>query len=240
MFATIAKWIRPSGAAVAHATPTARPEATGPRTGALDGFPPLPGIDVTAGLATTLQNEKLYLRLLRKFHDSQRTFAEQFRAALAGTDPTAPARAAHTLKGTAGNLGARGVQAAAGELEKACLEGATAEHLDPLVGQVLRELGPVLAGLEGLRPDVEPASGPKASPSGSPAVQLVEVQKLTTRLEALLAASDTDAAEAAEELTRAVEGSALAAAVRRVADAVAEFDFDLALDELRQVIATAR
>ena len=232
MFATFARWIRPSGAAIAQATTPARPEATGPRAGALDGFPPLPGIDVAAGLATTLQNEKLYLRLLRKFLDSQRSFAEQFAAALSGGDPSAPTRAAHTLKGTAGNLGARGVQAAAGALEQACLEGAAPERLAPILGRVLAELGPVLAGLEVLRLSDEPP----AEPVARPALNLAEVRKLTARLEALLAASDTDAAEAVEELSQVVAGDALAAAVTRVAAAIADFDFDLALEELRKVV----
>src|SRR5687767_5441062 len=101
MFATFAKWIRPA--------------VTEPRAVAADGLPKLagieladielasialPGIDVAAGLATTMRNEALYTRLLRKFRDGQRRFAEQFRAASTGDDPSASARLAHTLKGT--------------------------------------------------------------------------------------------------------------------------------------------
>jgi signal transduction histidine kinase/DNA-binding response OmpR family regulator/HPt (histidine-containing phosphotransfer) domain-containing protein/HAMP domain-containing protein len=226
MFATFARWIRPSGLARTTAA-AVRTERAAPA----EGLPPLPGIDVAAGLATTMRNEALYTRLLRKFHDGQRSFAEQFRAASTGTDPSAPARVAHTLKGTAGNLGARGVQAAAAALEQACLEGAAAERLEPLLEKVMSELGPVLAGLENLRPAAEPAPAPAT------AVDPARVKQLTARLEALLAASDTEAADAVEELARLVAGSPdsqLTAAVRRVADAIAEYDFDAALDALRR------
>jgi len=230
MFATFAKWIRPSGLVP---TATAATVVTEPRAVAADGLPrlpgiELPGIDVAAGLATTLQNEKLYTRLLRKFHDGQRSFAEQFRAASTGTDPSAPARMAHTLKGTAGNLGARGVQAAAGALEQACLEGAAAERLEPLLEKVMSELGPVLAGLEALRPAAEPEPAPAAT-----AADPARVEQLRVRLAALLAASDTRAADAVEELARLVAGSPLTATVRRIADAIGEYDFDAALEALR-------
>jgi hypothetical protein len=60
------------------------------------------------------------------------------------------------------------------------------------------------------------------------------VKQLAERLEALLAASDTDAADAVEELAHLVAGSPMTAAVRRIADAIAEYDFDTALDALRR------
>ncbi len=97
MFATFAKWIRPSGLVRS----TAAAVVTEPRAVAADGLPTfsgieLPGIDVAAGLATTMRNEALYTRLLRKFRDGQRSFAEQFRAASTGSRSVgAGARGAH-------------------------------------------------------------------------------------------------------------------------------------------------
>ncbi len=231
MFATLAKWIRPGGAAGG----TAAEPGGGALAAAADpgGLPPLPGIDVAAGLATTLGNESLYTRLLRKFHDGQRSFGEQFRAARAGADPSAPARAAHTLRGIAGNLGARGVQAAAAELERACLEGAAAERIDRLLEDVLARLEPVLAGLSALRPAEPAPAGPiDAAPSDADPARIREA---SSRLATLLAASDTDAAAAVEELGRLVAGTPMAPRVRRVAGAIAEYDYDAALEALHQV-----
>jgi HPt (histidine-containing phosphotransfer) domain-containing protein len=251
MYATIARWIRPRdgasaarGSAAAKAATVTRtataPAVAKPTRGSGASAPAglrlqqLPGVDVAAGLATTLQNEGLYLRLLRKFHDGQQGFAEQFRAARAGSDPTAPARLAHTLKGTAGNVGARGVQAAAGALEKVCLEGATPERLEQLLDSVTTELGPVLAGLEALRSEAAPSPAPEDG-AGAVAIDPKRLQELTSRLEALLAASDTDAADTVEELARAVAGSPMAPSVSRIAAAIAEYDFDVALEALRRI-----
>ena len=211
MFATLAKWIRPAAAKV-------------------NGLPPLPGIDVAAGLATTLGNESLYTRLLRKFRDANASFGDQFQAARTAADATAPARAAHTLKGTAGNLGARGVQAAAEALERACLEGAAAARLDDLLAKVVAELRPVLAGLAALRQadDVEPAA------AAAGAVDPGRLRAVSERLATLLLAGDTEAAAAVEELQRLAAGTPMAAGVRRVASAVEDFDYDAALEALRQ------
>lgn len=59
-------------------------------------------------------NEKLYRRLLDKFYQSQFDFLEQFKQARqSDDDPEAATRAAHTLKGVAGNIGAGALQQAA-------------------------------------------------------------------------------------------------------------------------------
>ena len=84
MFETMARWIHP--AVGAKALP-----ATGEKTPGGEIVPPLPGIDVAAGMATTMGNAKLYRRLLVKFRDSQRDFAELFARAAGDADPTAPA-----------------------------------------------------------------------------------------------------------------------------------------------------
>jgi signal transduction histidine kinase/CheY-like chemotaxis protein len=226
MFVTLAKWIQPSGT-----TGGASPGGAGVGTSS-GGLPPLPGIDVEAGLATTMDNEKLYVRLLVKFRESQRDFATLFRAACAGPDASAPARAAHTLKGTAGSVGARGVQAAAAALEAACLAGAPREKLDALLGGTLAELGPVIDGLAHVgasRDDAHDAARPAA------ATDPARVRDLADRLAVLLAEGDTEAAEVADQLEQATHGTALEAEVRKVAGAVAEFDFDAALDTLRRM-----
>jgi HPt (histidine-containing phosphotransfer) domain-containing protein len=233
MFATLAKWIKPStakvdvtggnpcgtGATVAAAAPEAQAQAPG-------ALPPLPGIDVQAGLATTMNNAKLYTRLLLKFRDSQGGFAALFAAAQADADTSAPARAAHTLKGTAGNIGARGVQAAAAELELACKEGAPAESIAPLLAKTLAELAPVIQGLQKV------GAGATVAASAAPPGDTAKLQEGITRLRALLADSDTEAADVVEALAEQARGTPLAAGLKRVAGAIAAYDFDAALEAL--------
>ena len=202
-----------------------------------DPFALLVGIDVKAGLATTMDNPKLYTRLLNKFKDSQCNFAALFAAALAEADTSAPARAAHTLKGTAGNIGAKGVQAAAAALEHACQEGADATRLEPLLQATLVALEPVIQGLRAFSGEVPTAnvaaappagSAPPTSEQGKPAAAELD------RLEALLRDSDVEASDLLDEVMEKAQGTALGFALKRVAKAVEDFDFDAALAALQQ------
>jgi HPt (histidine-containing phosphotransfer) domain-containing protein len=197
---------------------------------AVKGLPPLPGIDVEAGLATTMGNEKLYGRLLVKFRDGQGNFANLFAQAVNGDDATAPARVAHTLKGTAGNIGARGVQAAANALEQALLAGTSANDADPLLKQVLTALDPVIEALSQLGGDGKPAG--VADNSGQVQGSLANdenFQAAVSRLRNLLHASDADAVEALDALHELAKGTPFAQTLKRVAAAVEVFDFDAAL-----------
>ncbi|MES2583522.1 MAG: response regulator [Pseudomonadota bacterium] len=243
MFATIAKWIRPQSAEAQSApesiadTP-ANTGAAGQNGLKVSGattpadFAALPGIDSVAGLATTMDNPKLYTRLLIKFRDSQGDFANLFAAARTDADPTAAARAAHTLKGTAGNIGAKGVQAAAADLEHALMANAEPADIEPLLARTLQQLAPVIAGLQALdAPPAAPAKG--ATPQAAAAVDTPQVLAARQRLEHLLQSSDADAADAADALAELVHGTPLAATLKRVAKAIAEFDFDAALAALQ-------
>ena len=238
MFTTIAKWIKPRQLASTEAKPTAGTTTAAPAAvtaateGAVQGLPALPGIDVKAGLATTMDNEKLYTRLLVKFRDSQGDFAKLFAAARGDADPTAAARAAHTLKGTAGNIGAKGVQAAAAELEHAYLVDATPEQIDSLLATTLKELQPVIEGLQVVGVAPPGVGNASAAPSAPTAHDQQRVDQAMTRLRALLKDSDSDAADALDELLELTQGTPLAFKLKRVASAVADFDFDAALAAL--------
>jgi len=239
MFATIAKWIQPKDApetGAAHAVSTRARGPNSPQSSAAtptSGLPPLPGIDVRAGMASTLDNEKLYTRLLVKFRDSQGAFAQLFAAARQDTDASAPARAAHTLKGTAGNIGAKGVQAAAAELEHAYLVGATEQEIDQLLAVTLEQLAPVIGGLQAVREVTPPtASGGEPPPGSAPDAAALKAG--LQRLMELLKGSDMDAADAVEALEVQARGTPLAATLQQVAAAVAEFDFDAAVSALQQ------
>ena len=217
MFATMAKWIKP-----VHGR-TAAPAVT-PRAAAAASLPPLPGIDVVAGMATTMDNEPLYRRQLIRFRESQAGFAGLFRSARTDADPTAATRAAHTLSGTAGSIGARDVQAAAAELERACGAGASAEHLDELLNRTLAVLKPVIDGLSAL--------GEAAPATKAGATEASQRTALITRLRSLLADNDVEATDVVEELAELTRGSPAAAGLKKVTDAVAKFDFDAALSAL--------
>ncbi|MFT3848391.1 MAG: response regulator [Propionivibrio sp.] len=214
MFATLARWIVP-----------ATPEAKGGGTagGTVVDIPDLPDIDTAAGLATTMQNPKLYLRLLQKFRDSQADFAAQFAQARQDADPSAATRAAHTLKGTAGNIGAKALQAAAAQLELSCKDGVSAAGIDARLQATLDALAPVIAGLQKIGVG-EPAAAPAHA-----AIDPARVGTLLEKLRSLLAESDSEAADVLETLAPLVQGTPLAQPLGNVARAIEVFDFDAAL-----------
>jgi two-component system sensor histidine kinase/response regulator len=235
MFATIAKWIKPGASAnvdTGVVAATAAP-APIPAPAAVGGLPSLPGIDIKAGMATCTNKESLYTRMLIKFRDSQGGFAELFAAAKIDPDPEATTRAAHTLKGTAGNIGARGVQAAAGELEHACKEKAEADQIESLLQKTLAELAVVMPGLQKVGAGETAAS----AASAAPAIPAAQLKATLDRLKGLLEESDSEAGDLLGELLDKLGASPLAQSLKPVATAIEGFDFDAALEKLAVVKA---
>ena len=119
-----------------------------------DDIPSIPDLDTQDGLSRAAGNRKLYLKLLRQFGEQQGQAVSDISTALGQGDTALAERQAHTLKGVAANLGAKTVQAAAGNLERLIHVGAgrvdtelamksVAAALDPLVGQLRETLSSV-------------------------------------------------------------------------------------------------
>jgi CheY-like chemotaxis protein len=135
MFETIARWVRPAGAA-----PRSSAEAA--------SLAHLPGIDAQLGRASAAGSDHLYRRVLGMFVDEHDAFAARFRAARASDDRLAATRLVHDLKGQAGAVGASDVQQAAAALEEACVRDAADHIIDELTEAVTRALSPVIAALQ--------------------------------------------------------------------------------------------
>ena len=221
MFNTIASWIVPANPIEFNPAETKDDLAS--------TLPDLPGIDVQVGMATTMQNLKLYTKLLTKFRDSQANFVEQFAAAKSDDDPKAATRCAHTLKGTAGNIGAKQVQEAAQHLELACNEDKPAAEIDDLLQKTLSELAPVIAGLQHI------STLETTAPFPAREVDQAEVQELLSKLKEMLEDSDAEATDVLDELFPMVQGSAMAPHLKQAANAIEEYDFDAALERLKSI-----
>jgi PAS domain S-box-containing protein len=236
MFATMSKWIHPAQPAIA-APPAVQPDAAGKMAAALPAQ--LPGIDQRAGLATSMGRQDLYLRMLVRFRDGHARLREDFEAARQSDDPTAAARVAHSLRGTAGNVGAKGVAATATALELACKAGVAEAELAALLTAVENELAQVLSGLAALgnyaaAAENTPAEAIAAAPALPPdaAATLAQLRKL-------LADSDTAALDVLETLESQAAGHPLARQLRKVSQAIERFDFDAALEALDAVVQPA-
>lgn len=107
----------------------------------------IPGLDLTGGLAMVRGKVPLYRRLLALFVDQHGGEVERLRERLQAGDLVEIQRLAHTLKGSAGHLGATRVQTAADALQAAIRHGAGRDDIDHCFKAVAAELSPLLDGI---------------------------------------------------------------------------------------------
>lgn len=223
LFATLAKWIKPKSPR------KCLPAASGKVAG--ESFPDLPGVDVRAGLATSMQNAKLYTRLLLKFRDRYTSFAQDFALARQAPDLQAAMLSAHTLKGIAANIGARRIQKAAEELELACRGRLSGNDIDACLLETLIELTPLIQALDRIEhPDTR-----KDTDGVVAASDHEKVDTLLDRLTTLLEESNAETRDVIEELLACTRGTLLAEPLAQVAAAAAQYDFETALEQLERV-----
>jgi two-component system sensor histidine kinase/response regulator len=150
LFETVGRFYKPAPAAApteksAGLSATQEKEVRAPQP---DDMPSVPGLDVADGLSRVAGNRKLYLKLLRQFSEEQGSAVGAIATALERGDAALAERLAHTLKGVAGNIGAKPVQAAASTLEKLIRERADAGTIEPAKRQLATALDPLLAHLQ--------------------------------------------------------------------------------------------
>jgi two-component system sensor histidine kinase/response regulator len=167
LFGSLVRWIKPGVRDFAPETSTAAGE---PATNKAERVLPdaISGVDLHEGLNRVGGNEQLYRKLLIKLRDDYAGAESEIRAALREGEIQEARRLAHSIKGVAGNVGAKPLQLAAADLESAVKNGAGGATMDKLsaFGQTLAQTA---SALEALGPaesaQAEPAhAGPVSSP----------------------------------------------------------------------------
>ena len=189
LYETVARFYRP----VAQSSSAKSTEGQGKQPG--PDLPDIDGLDTKDGLTRVAGNRQLYLKLLRQFVEQQGPSISQISAALATGDAALAERLAHTLKGVAGNIGARPVQAAAGELEKLIRGRAAAAELESSQRQVAAVLDPLLAGL---RSALNAASPETPAPAAGPPADPAQTRAAAEQLMKLLSEFDVGSGEFVE------------------------------------------
>ena len=143
------------------------PETNAPAETGAAGLPRVDGLDAAQGLRRVAGNRTLYLRLLRQFAEGYTDAADRIRESVERGERAVAERLAHTVKGTAGNLAAGPVQAAAGALEKAIRDGVAAARVESLRVQLGEALGALSKALRPLLAEaaVTPVEAAKAADS---------------------------------------------------------------------------
>ena len=156
-------------------------------------LPVVAGLDTKDGLSRVAGNQKLYLKLLRQFAEQQGPAITQISDALAQGDPALAERLAHTLKGVAGNIGAKPVQTAASALEKLIRNHAKSEEVASAKQQVTTALDPLVEQLKAALGSIAPETPvPTAPPAAANPAQSREA---ATHLNKLLSEFDPGAAD---------------------------------------------
>ncbi|AWJ94121.1 histidine kinase (plasmid) [Azospirillum baldaniorum] len=219
LWATLLTWIAPRPGLGAEA-PVSPPAPAAEDGGDLPAG--VPGLDTVTGLSRVLGKKRLYLDLLRKFAAGQRDVVTAIRGALDSGDLAAAERYAHTLKGTAGNIGAHPVQDAATDLEAVIRDARPRPEIDTRLAALEPPLGALLAHLEAA---LTPMGAAAPSAAQSTLVDADALLAVCGQLRQLLLDSDPDAEEAL-----AADADLLRAAFpdrfEAIADQIRNFDFD--------------
>jgi two-component system, sensor histidine kinase and response regulator len=198
LFETVGRFYKPATAAApSDQSAGSKEEGHGnaqekPPAAKSQDLPSVEGLDTKDGLTRVASNQKLYLKLLRQFAEQQGPSVEQITTALVHGDTALAERLAHTLKGVAGNIGAKPVQAAAGVVEKLIHDRAAAAETESALRQVAAALDPLLAQLRNLLPSPEPAT---PSPNSPPPADPAQARAAAAQLSKLLSEFDPGAVE---------------------------------------------
>jgi CheY-like chemotaxis protein len=215
LYRAILKWIRPRQRA------SGPPEVCISRQERQEELPAvLPGLDVTEGLARVCGNAGLYRRLIVGFGRDRREMDKEIGAALAENDLERAGTLAHTLRGLAGNLAAKGLHAAARDLEMACTRGLAKDALQlfPALEARLAEVMVAAELLAGRAPQVEGTGADRE-------FDLPAVSSLLHELGRLSAEHNLTALKDIDRLVKLLEGTGYAPVVARLADTFYCMDF---------------
>jgi PAS domain S-box-containing protein len=172
MYTTMVRWIVPRQAAIAMPpAPTVAMTVAASSPLQFSTSLRLDGIDVAGRIAALDGDSGLYFQVLGLVREELRHFVVDFRQAQCSDGTDQPRRLAHTLKGSAGNIGATNLWTVARALELACRNQAAQDEIDACLDAVEGELMRVLATLDAANLDsivnAAAANPPTESPSKS-------------------------------------------------------------------------
>ena len=115
LFNALLKWIKPKTSLLDK---EANKKKVGDTVIDPSGLEAIVGLDTKLGLKRVMGKMPLYLNMLKKYVETGHAAVTDLRNALAMNDQEVAERVAHTCKGVNGNIGASGLQAMAGSIEK--------------------------------------------------------------------------------------------------------------------------
>ncbi len=219
LFLSLQRWLRARAPAMHPAAPAAH----------LMALPQIEGLDTAQGLRRVLGRPDRYLSMLHRFLEGQADAIDRYAAAVSANELETAQRVAHTLKTVAGNIGATALQQTAAELEQASQPAAAAAERTALMPRCAAQLQALLEELRRQLPAVQ-TEGAAAHVDQGVAGEVLR------RLDGLLADDDMEAVELHRQHETLLR-TALGARHDALAQALRQYDFETALQILRQAPA---
>ena len=147
---TLLKWLAESPLK----SPTETPEkewTPASSSGIADAdLPDIPGVNLKMGLAQISGKRTTFLRLLGKLIETHGQDVETIRNKLAAGDLEGACRLAHSLKGSAGMLGAEAISASASMIEMTVHEGHSSEEIETQLSELDRHFNSIQNALKAI------------------------------------------------------------------------------------------
>jgi two-component system sensor histidine kinase/response regulator len=229
LWQVLLRWIQPreglGRSADAHHAVMA--EETESDRALLEALDRVTGLDVKAGMSSSLGSAQFFASLLRKFLAGQADAVSRVMQCLDAGDETGAELIAHTLKGVSASLGAHRLAHIANGLERCLRTHAAPQARNAAVARTRELLDALVADLRGisaLAPD-------QALTQPLTAAELAETQEQLKSIAGWLANDDARAAELWEAHARVFK--ALLPNGAEVDTAIRGFDFEYALELLQ-------
>ena len=192
------------------------------------------GLDTQEGLKRTLGNHELYFELLARFCDDQRDAVVKAQAAFVDGDAGLAERLIHTLKGVAALIAAKDVRYLAEELESFLRNSNQARDIISRFDTCQKQLQLTISSIENAVLNAKTTPLPESAPNINPVYERSLLQAKLTQCETLLAESDGEALDILVEASDLIVQALGVESHKQVMRAAKQFDFDGALDYLRQ------
>ena len=224
LFSTLVKWIKP-GTRQAVA-PKSSHEA---KKRKYKINKELTCLDVESGLSRVAGNETLYFDLLFKFHGKHRDINLEIEEAVRLYDWETAKKLTHMIKGMAGNLGARELYRAAGELETSIIK-ADCDLAGSRLEDFALHLHRVSSSIEGIIE--ENAEETPQIPAENDAIDMEEIRTLLNETAQLISTDYGRAIDLIDSLMEKLVHTPLQDDLNQVKSFVEEFSEEEALNQL--------
>ena len=223
LFSALAKWITP------EPVPEGPIEASGK---GINPFPEIDGLDIEGGLLLLQGNTSLYSKLLMKFSGMYEDFEEQYNAAVEKS-PEEALRLAHSLKGSAGNIGAVKIRKQASDLETALRSKASGQELEQKLKTLMAALSPLITEL---KKHHKPYHTDSSDSSGLTESSITD--QMIEKMRKLLEENDTEALNYLGTMVEAAGKLQFKPQFKRFAGSVENYDFEQALSDMKALFSS--